>query len=254
MPTALLREIPDSFDRAIVGPGGRAPDVGLAREQHSVYRDHLERAGYTVETLTADEGCPDCVFVEDTAVIVGETAVITRPGAPERRPEVPPVADFLAERFPTTHIEAPGTLDGGDVMILGGRVYVGVSRRSNREGIDQLGTAATSQGFDLVVVPVDGALHLKSAVLPVGDETVVITRGTVDESLLTGLRLVYEPDDERLSFSALPLADGRVMTTSSAPQTASLLEGIGLEVTPIDVSEILATDGGLTCMSILYDS
>lgn len=253
MPTALIRGVPDSFDRAIVSPTGRAPDVGLAREQHDVYRDQLQKAGYTVETVPTDDDCPDCVFIEDTAVILGKTAVITRPGAPERQAEVRPVADFLNGRLPTIYIEAPGTLDGGDVMILGGIVYVGASKRSNREGIDQLGAVAVRQGLDLVVIPVEGALHLKSAVLPVGDQTVVVTPGTVDESLLTGLHLVHEREDERFSFSALPLVDGRVLTTSSAPQTASALEEMGFAVTPIDASEILAADGGLTCMSIIYD-
>lgn len=253
MPTALIRDIPDSFDQAIVAAGGRAPDVDLARTQHDVYRDHLDAAGYTITTIPADERCPDCVFVEDTAVIVGDFAVITRPGVSQREPEVAPVANYLGERFPTTTIAPPGTLDGGDVMIVADKVYVGLSGRSNQHGIDQLGTAVRGQGLDLVVVPVEGALHLKTAVLPVGGETVVVTPGTVDESLLSGLLTIYESDDERLRFSALPLADGRVLTTTSAPQTTSLLEHMGLVVEPIDVSEILAANGGLTCMSIIFD-
>lgn len=253
MPTALVREIPSSFDRAIVSPGGRPPDVDLARKQHRVYRDHLEQAGYEIETLPADETCPDCVFIEDTAVIFGELALITRPGAQERIPEIPPVEEFLRERFATTAVEAPGTLDGGDVMIMGRTVYVGASQRTNREGIDQLRAVVHGQGMSLVVVPVEGVLHLKSAVLPVGDQTVVVTPGKVDESMLDGLRIVHEPEAEHLLFSALPLSDGTVLTTAGAPATASLLEGMGLAITPIDMSEILAADGGLTCMSILYD-
>lgn len=253
MSTALIRGMPSTFDRAIVSHGGRTPDVALARDQHRAYRDQLAAAGYTIETIPADESCPDCVFIEDTAVIVGELAVISRPGAPEREPEVGPVSAFLRDRFTTTTIEAPGTLDGGDVMMLGETVYVGASKRTNSDGIRQLSAAAARQGRSLVVVPVSGVLHLKSAVLPVAHETVVVTPGTVDESLFAGLRIVHEPEHERLAFSALPLADGRVLTTASAPDTASLLESIGLVVTPIDVSEILAADGGLTCMSILYD-
>lgn len=253
MPTALIRELPDSFDQAIVGPGGRAPDVDLARKQHLVYRSELAKAGYAIEAIPADETCPDCVFIEDAAVIVGELAVIARPGAHERRPEVAPVAAFLEERFATVTIEAPGTLDGGDVMVGGGTIFVGSSKRSNRAGIDQLRSVSSSQGLRLVEVPVEGVLHLKSAVLPVGDETVVVTPGAVDESLLSRLRIVHEVDSERLRFSALPLPDGRVLTTAGAPETNSLLEALGLSVTPIDISEILAADGGLTCMSILYD-
>lgn len=253
MPTALIREIPDTFDKAIVAPGGRAPNVALARRQHRAYREQLDRAGYTIETIPADDECPDCVFVEDTAVIIGEIALIARPGAAEREKEVPPVADFLGQHFETNAIESPGTLDGGDVMIFGTTVYVGASKRSNRDGIGQLEAVVKRQRMNLVVIPVEGVLHLKSAVLPVNDATVMVTPGTVDESLLGGLRILHEPPGERHRFSALPLADGRVLTTAAAPEAAALLEDIGLVISPIDVSEILAADGGLTCMSILFD-
>lgn len=176
MPVALVREVPDSFVRAIVGTRGRAPDVALAKEQHRDYVKRLTGAGYSIERLAADEACPDCVFVEDTAVILGEVAVVTRPGAESRRSEVAAVAGFLEKRFEMAQIEEPGTVDGGDVMIVDGKVYVGESARTNRDGIAQLASITAEQGLELIPVPVVGMLHLKSAVVPVGDQTVVVTQ------------------------------------------------------------------------------
>lgn len=253
MPTAWLREIPDSYVSAIISDHGRVPDVDKARAQHDRYQVLLGAAGYDLVVLPADEAHPDCVFIEDTAVLLGPVAVTTRPGAESRRGEIAPVAEALAERFEIVPITEPGTLDGGDVMVLGGKVYVGRSSRTDEEGISQLAAVAEGQGLTVVPVPVRGVLHLKSAVLPVGEETVVVTRDTVDEDLLADLRIVHEARRERHSFSALPLATGDVLVTMSAPETARKLVDLGFGVIPIDVSEIQATDGGLTCISILGD-
>lgn len=253
MPSALLRGIASTFDRAIVSEAGRPPDVDLARAQHHRYAQALANAGYDLEMIAADEAHPDCVFVEDTAVVVGSTAVITRPGARERQGEVGPIADVLETRFPLARIEAPGTLDGGDVMILDGTVFVGRTKRTNDSGIAQLAEAANSEGLTVTAVPVHGALHLKSAVLPIADTTVVVTPGTVDETLLTGLRILHEARHERHKFSALRLASGEVLATANAPTTARMVADLGISVTPVDVSEIQAADGGLTCMSILIE-
>jgi dimethylargininase len=253
MPIALLREVSPSFADAIVAHGGHRPDVALATEQHGLYRRALEAAGYAAEVMAGTPDHPDCVFIEDTAVVIGEVAVATRPGAEERRGEVGPVTDRLAQSMPVRTMNEPGTLDGGDVMVMNGTVYVGRSSRSNDSGIEQLADIAATQGMSLVSVPVSGVLHLKSAVLPVDPETVVVTPGTVDESLLDGLRIVHEADHERHRFSALPLADGSLLVTANAEGTAGILSDLGMRPIPIDVSEIQAADGGLTCMSILFE-
>lgn len=252
MSRALIREIPDTFDRAIVRDPTRSPDVGLARRQHRGYREHLERAGYQVAVVPADDAHPDCVFIEDTAVVIGGVAVVARPGAGSRRDEVGPVAALLEETHELRTIEAPGTLDGGDIMVMGGHIYAGRSERTNDSGISQLREATIDQVGEMTVVPVAGVLHLKSGVLPVGPETVVVTPGTVDESLLAGLRIIYEEESERHQFTALPLRDHKVLVSASAPRTGETVAAAGIDVVPIDISEILAADGGLTCMSILY--
>ncbi len=248
--TALLRPVPDSFHQAQVREGKPEIDVTLARAQHDEYRRQLEKAGHFIEVVSTDEDHPDCVFIEDAAAIVGGVAVIARSGATTRRGETGPVAHALSDRYPTTEITDPGTLDGGDVFTLGDVVYVGRSSRTNSEGISQLRAVAHRQGFGVVTVDVHDVLHLKSAVLPIDEETVVVTPGSVDEDRLDGIRVIYEKDAERHRFSALPLGDGRVMVTANAPATAESVSALGYEMVMIDVSQIQAADGGLTCMSI----
>ncbi|HEX5695071.1 MAG TPA: arginine deiminase family protein [Acidimicrobiia bacterium] len=250
-PTALIRPVPDSFQRALVREGRPQLDVPAARAQHQRYRQHLEESEYSIEVVPPDEDQPDCVFIEDTAIVIREVALITRPGAPSRRDETGPVAEVLRTRFPVVEVVAPGTIDGGDVFLTPEVVYVGKSSRTNEAGIDQLRSLTLDLGMSLVVVEVHEGLHLKSAVLPIDPETVVVTPQSVDETALDALHIVYEADVERHRFSALPLRDGRILVTADAPATAGAVSALGHEVVPIDVSQIQAADGGLTCMSIL---
>jgi dimethylargininase len=249
--TALIRPVPDSFPKALVRHGQPELDLELARAQHLEYLSLLEGSGHAIHAVPADEAHPDCVFIEDTAVILGEAALITRPGADSRRGELPPVEEALARRFDIARVSAPGTLDGGDVLLMGDTVYVGRSARTDDEGIDQLRAVAHHQGLDVVTVDVEEVLHLKSAVLPIDDETVVVTARCVDESKLDGLQILYEHEKERHLFSALPLPDGTVMVTAASPQTSDEVVSRGVEVIPIDVSQFQLADGGLTCMSII---
>jgi dimethylargininase len=202
--------------------------------------------------VPTDDRYPDCVFIEDTAVIIGSTAVITRTAAPSRRGEAEPVARALDRYLPLARIKAPGALDGGDVLTTRSRIYVGLSERTNQEAIDQLEPIAADQGLEVVAVSVLDGLHLKSVVLPVDEEAVVVTPRAVEEAALDGLTVIYEHEMERHRFSALPLRDGRLLVTAGARNTISILEGLGHDVVPIDVSQIQLADGGLTCMSILF--
>lgn len=249
---ALLREIPQSFPKALVRHGNPTLDVDRARGQHDAYRRLIEAAGYQVSVLPADEGHPDCLFVEDTVVIVGDTALITRPGAPTRRGEVEAVAASLASHLAVERMKAPGTMDGGDVFTMAGSVYVGLSDRTNQAGVSQLAEIAQRHDLGVIPVPVAEVLHLKSAVHPVHEDTVVVTPGTVDEALLSDLRVLHEDPDERYQFSALPLRNGTVVVDEAAHRTNALVAALGVGLVPIDVSEIRAADGGLTCMSVLF--
>lgn len=249
----MVRGVPDTFHLAITHDPSVELDVDRARDQHHSYTERLAAAGLTLERVPAAPDYPDCVFVEDTAVILGSIAIMTRSGAPARRGETTAVAARLADRFPLVEIQAPATIDGGDVLIMGNIVFVGLSGRTNQGAIDQMSGIVRDQGMELVPVPVHGALHLKSAVLPVGNRTVVVTPDTVDEGRLTDLDIVYEHPEERMRFSALPLAAERVLVTASAPRTTEMLASRGFEPDPIDISEFQAADGGLTCMSIIFD-
>ncbi len=248
----MIRPVPDSFQRALVRHGRPSIDVRLAKAQHKEYHRLLEESGHTVRVVPTDFDHPDSLFIEDTAVILGTIAIITRMGAESRRGETPPVAQALSKSFDVGEIRSPGTLDGGDVFILGDSVYVGRSSRTNDDGIAQLRAVAHNQGYGVVIVDVSDALHLKSAVLPVDRETVVVTPRSVDESKLGGLRVLYEDDGERHRFSALPLGGGSVLVTANAPATATAVASLDHQIIPIDVSQIQAADGGLTCMSIIF--
>ena len=248
---ALLREIPETFSNALVRHGSPALDVGRARAQHQVYRSLIETAGYEATVLPADDNHPDCLFVEDTVVVIHNTAVMTRPGAPSRRGEVETIAESLAQYLAIERLTAPATLDGGDVFIMNGTVHVGRSERTNEAGISQLAEIASRHDLETTPINVSEVLHLKSAVHPINEWTVVVTPGTVDEALLSDLRVLHEAPGERHRFSALPLP-GTVVVDETAPRTNEMVAALGIEVAPIDVSEIRAADGGLTCMSILH--
>lgn len=250
---ALVRGVPDSFDRALTSDPEARLDVGLARAQHDAYMSQLAASGCQLVAVDPDHRHPDCVFVEDTAVVIGDIAVVTRPGAPSRRGEVGPVAAVLSEWLSTPAIEAPATLDGGDVIVTSDRVLIGRSSRTNSHGVAQLARIVSDLGLRVVEVEVDAGLHLKSSVLPLDEETMVVTPGAVEESALAGYRLIYEEETERFRFSALPLPDGRVLVTASAPRTWARIAEEGYPVVPIDISQIQAADGGLTCMSVIFE-
>jgi dimethylargininase len=228
-------------------------DVARARMQHAAYRSLLAFSGYEVHLLAGDEQHPDCPFVEDAAFVLDSLAIATRPGAPERRGEVAPVAAALASMMPVHTIAEPGTIDGGDVLRLGSTVFVGLSSRTNRNAIDQLVEMAAHDNLSVVGVPVAGVLHLKSAVAALDEETVLIAPGCVDGSFFSSYRRIEKVPGEEHLASVLRLRTGVLAVTTTAPQTTERITDAGFEVTIADSSEFQAADGGLTCLSILID-
>jgi len=249
-PHALLREVPDSFVRCVTAePVSRPLDPLLARRQHRAYQEALEAGGFTISLLAADESHPDGPFVEDAAVVIGGRALATRPGHLSRRGEVPLVAAALGEMMPVDSVEAPGILDGGDVLVVGSRVLVGLSSRTNHAGINSLVRFA---GPDREVVPVDvsGVLHLKSAVTALDGETLLMEPGMVDPARFDSFRIIYTPPEEFHAANVVRLPDGSVLAAAGSPRSADLIAGAGFEVRTVDVSEFARADGGLTCLSI----
>lgn len=253
MPVAITRRLTPAIAHCELTHIDRHPiDVALALAQHDRYERTLEVLGYDLIRLPAAPELPDSVFVEDTAVVVDELAVVTRPGAPSRRPETAAVAEVLAQRRPLARVVEPGTLDGGDVLRVGRRVFVGLTGRTNEEGIGQLRAALGPHGYTVTAVAVGGCLHLKSAVTQVAPETVLLNREWVDASAFARLELVDVDPAEPSAANTLML-DGTVVVASAYARTAARLEKAGLVLVRIDMSELAKAEGALTCCSILLN-
>jgi dimethylargininase len=251
MLTAITRGVSHAIARCELTHLARTPiDVGLANRQHEAYERCLAAAGCTVRRLPAGEDMPDCVFIEDTAVVFDELAIVTRPGAASRRPETPAVAEALRAFRVLQRIEPPATVDGGDVLVAARTVFVGRSLRTNDEGIEQIRQLLAPHGYSTRAVEVAGCLHLKSAVTSIGDGRLLINPGWVRAEEFDGFALVEIDPAEPFAANALRLGD--VLIYSDAfPLTRRRLERCGLQVATVDVSETAKAEGGVTCCSLV---
>jgi dimethylargininase len=248
---AITRGVSPALARCELTHLERAPiDVARAAAQHAAYVRALAELGCRVVELAAEPDLPDCVFVEDTAVVVDELAVITRPGAPSRHPETAAVARELARHRPLAEIAAPGTLDGGDVLRLGSRVLVGRSGRSNDAGIAQLAALLQPHGYIVEGVPVSGCLHLKSAVTQVAPDAVLLNSAWVDPATFAGHRVLAVDPSEAYAANALLIGDTAIYPTAF-PRTAARLAAAGVRAVLVDVSELAKAEGAVTCCSIV---
>jgi len=253
MTIALTRAVPPSITRCELTHLAREPiDVQLAREQHRCYEEALAGLGCTIQQLPPEPDLPDSVFVEDTAVILPEIAIIARPGVASRRAEVFSVAVALQEHGPLTFIEPPGTLEGGDVLCLGTRILIGRSGRTNAEGIHQFRELV--YGFDYAVqaVRVSGCLHLKSAATRVAERTVLLNPAWIDPALFAGFEQLEVHPEEPFAANALRCGEG-VLCAAAYPRTRERLERRGLRVSAVEVGELAKAEGGLTCCSLLLE-
>jgi dimethylargininase len=251
---ALTRSVPVSIARCELTHVSREPiDHARACEQHAAYERALAGLGCRVERLPDLPDLPDSVFVEDTAVVLDEVAVIARPGAESRRREVPSVVTALRASRELVFVEPPGTLDGGDVLVLGRTLYVGVSRRTNIEATRQLQQVLGPRGYTVTPVPVRECLHLKSAVTLASPDTVLINAAWVDSTLFGGCRAIEVDPSEPMGANVLRL--GEVTLCASAyPRTRARLEAEGVKTEALDVSEIAKAEGALTCCSLVLNA
>ena len=251
---AITREVSAAFQACELTHLDRVPiDLDRAREQHAAYEWALVEAGCTVRRLDSSADMPDAVFVEDIAVVLDEGAVVCWPGAEPRRTETAGVLEALARHGrPAQHIKAPGTLDGGDVLVIGRQVFVGSSARTNRAGIDQLARMLEPVGYAVRVVPVRGCLHLKSAATALAPDTVLINRVWVPAYAFAGLSLLDIDPQEPYGANALAVADV-VVYPSAFPRTRERLERRGLRVRPVDVDELQKAEGAVTCCSVIFE-
>ena len=223
-------------------------DVELAMQQWAAYVAALHAHGWTTHEVPAAPDCPDSAFVEDTMVVFRDVAVLARPGADERKPEVAAAADAVRTfGYRTVAIEAPGTLDGGDVLKVGDTIYVGHGGRTNPEGIAQLAAAVEPLGAKVITVPLSKVLHLKSAVTALPDGTVIGWAPVVDDPSLfpTFLAMPEEP-----GAHVVLLDDTHVLMSCDAPQSAALIRARGYQTVLVDISEYIKLEGCVTCLSV----
>ena len=251
MPVAITREISPAIVHCELTHLARVPiDLGRARAEHHALERCLESLGCTVVRLETSPDLPDSVFVEDIAVVFDELAVVTRPGAVSRRAETPAVADAVAAHRPVRRIEAPGTVDGGDVLVVGRRVYVGETGRTNAAGIEQMRGILAPLGYDVAAVPVRGCLHLKSGVTAVADGALVINRDFVPAASFAGFDLIDVDPAEPLAANALRLGE-TIVYQAEHPRTRARLEAHGLDVRTVPAGELAKAEGGVTCCAIV---
>ena len=248
---ALVREVGPEIVRCELTHLARSPiHLERARAQHAEYVAALAELGCGIEWLPPEPGLPDAVFVEDTAIVLDDFAVITRPGAASRQAELPSVIAALGRYRPLHHITAPGTLDGGDVLRMGRALYVGETARTNAEGISQLAAIVTLRGYAVCAVPVHGCLHLKSAATAIDERTVLINREWTEVARFAGRRLVDLDPAEPFAANTLAVG-GTLIHAAEFPRTRAILAGAGYTVRPVPASELAKAEGGLTCCSLI---
>jgi dimethylargininase len=259
----MIRQgVPDMFTYAIARkPGGNfaqglttsdlgAPSYELIVKQHEAYTRTLRSLGLKVIVLEAQPDYPDAYFVEDTAVVTPDVAVITNPGAESRRGEEDTIKPILARYRKTVRIQAPGTVDGGAVLMVGTHSFIGISDRTNEEGAEQLGRILEEYGNSWTVVPVETGLHLKSSVNYVGRNTLLVTEEFADLELKAHDKITLDKAEEYAANTLL--INDCLITPKGFPNTRKRLEVMGLEIVELDVSEVRKMDGGLTCMSLRF--
>jgi dimethylargininase len=248
---ALTRAVPPSIAQCELTHVSRAPiDLARATLQHQQYEEALVALGCTVQRLPPTPGLPDSVFVEDMAVVLPEVAVMTRPGAESRRGEVADVATALAPYRELVTMEAPGTLDGGDVLCIGTHIYVGQSERTNAEGIRQLTGVLSPYGYKVQAVQMSGCLHLKTAVTRVARDTVLLNSQWVDAEAFAEFERIEVQPDEPFAANALLVGDA-VLYPARHVGTRRRLEERGVDVRTVAADELEKAEGGVTCCSIL---
>ncbi|PYO90365.1 MAG: dimethylargininase [Gemmatimonadetes bacterium] len=228
-------------------------DVAKAIADHERYEAALRLLGARVVRAPEEPALPDAVFVEDTALVLDEVAVITRPGAPSRRPESESMVKVLSAYRSLQRIRPPGTLDGGDVLAVGRTIYVGLSSRTNHNGLAQLETLLREWGYEVIPVPVTGCLHLKSAVTQVADNLLLINAHWVRPECFASIDIMTVAPSEPAGANALRIGTA-VIYPSHHPETAERLDRAGVRVVPVPCIELAKAEGGVTCCSVVFEA
>ena len=249
---ALVRPPGASLAGALCAKAPSEPiDVRLARQQHAAYCAALRAAGLALLDLAPDDGYPDGPFVQDTAVVYGDLAVIARFGVESREGEQAAVRQALRGQKRLAQIQSPATLEGGDVLHIGSRVYVGLSARTNHAGYAQLRELLEPEGATVLPLPVPDGLHLLSGCTYLGQGVLLATGIYGDVPAFSGLDVIHVPPHEAPAANALALGN-TVVLPAGFPGTARRILERGFQVLPLTLTEFAKADGGVTCLSLLY--
>ncbi len=251
MTIAITREISSRFNECEITHIDRTPiDLKIARNQHWEYTKALSELGCEVIRLPQEPDLPDSVFVEDTAFILPEVAVITRPGADSRKPETQSMAKTLSSYRSLMHVVEPATVDGGDVLVVGKNIYIGLSTRSNQFAIDQIRNLLGQFEYKVTGVQMHDCLHLKTALTRVDDSTLLINKNWVDAQHFKNYDLIEVDASEPFAANCLPI-NGQIIFPTAFPKTRANLEARGCKIQPIMVDELAKAEGAVTCCSLI---
>jgi dimethylargininase len=251
MTIAITRKISPRFNECEITHIDRTPiDLDIARAQHQEYVNALAEVGCQVIELPAEADLPDSVFVEDTAIILPEVAVITRPGADSRKPETESIIQALSPYRALVHVTNPATVDGGDVLVLDKNIYIGKSTRSNDSAILQMQKLLDEHGYKVTGVDMHDCLHLKTAVTQVDENTLLINPKWVDIHHFKDFDWVEVDSTEPFAANCLPIND-KVIFPTSFPKTRAKLEARGYKIQAVNVDELAKAEGAVTCCSLI---
>jgi dimethylargininase len=228
-----------------------AIDYSLAVQQHAAYCQALADCGAKVRTLAANSTLPDSTFIEDTAIVLDEVAILCSMGTPSRQAEPARIEPVLREYRPVERILPPATLEGGDVLRIGRRLLVGHSSRTNAAGIAALNIIAGRFGYRVNSIPVRGSLHLKTACTALPDDRLLVNPAWLDVALLGDFDLIHVPATEPWGAN-LCLAGNTVLLSAAYAQTLEIVSRLGFAVQPVDISEFAKAEGGVTCLSLIF--
>ena len=253
MLTAITRAVSPAIVHCELSFIDRNPiNLATAQEQHHAYENLLGKLGARVISLLPEPDLPDSMFVEDPAIVLDELAVILPLGTDTRRREAASLAQALSRLRKLEYVSLPGTLEGGDVLRIGRKIFVGLTKRTNKEGIRQLAAILAPHNYEVIAVPVAGCLHLKSAVTHLGNNTLLGNRPWFDTTPFASFEWVDVDPAEPHAANALALG-GTIIFPASFPRTRARIEARGFHVTPLDISELQKAESGLTCSSLLFE-
>jgi len=254
MLTAITRAVSPALARCELSFIERVPiDIDKAREQHRAYEKALGALGAKVISLAAEPELPDSMFVEDPAIVLDELAVVFPLGTEARRKEAASLAKAIAPFRKIEYVTLPGTVEGGDILRIGKKLFVGVTARTNEEGIRQLKAIVQPHGYEVIAVTVAGCLHLKSAVTHLGNNGLLANRAWFDTAPFSGFDWIDVDASEAHAGNALAL-NGAVLFPASFPKTQARIETRGFRVLPLDIAELQKAESGLTCSSLVFEA